>query len=71
MIYYHYYDPSFYNEVIQIQTLNETNFQEFLSRNLKDIFVYETDDYEYQHYFPSHCMISKTSRAEGKYRRQC
>ena len=71
MSYYLYSDLSFYNEVIQIPTLNETNFQEFLSRNLKDIFGYETDNYEYQHYFPSHCMISKSSRDEGKFARQC
>ena len=70
MSYYFYSDLSFYNKVIQIQSLNETNFQEFLSKNLKNIFVYETKDYEYQHYFPSHCVISKSSRAEGKFARQ-
>jgi len=62
---------NYYNEVLKIPTLNETTFQEFLLNNQKRIFVYETKDYDYHYYLPSHCMISKSSKAEGKFARQC
>jgi hypothetical protein len=54
----------------EIPTLNETTFQEFLLNNQKQMFVYETEDYDYHYYLPSHCMISKSSKAEAKFMRQ-
>lgn len=32
----------------QIQNLTETNFQEFLLKNQKQIFVFETEGYDYE-----------------------
>ena len=61
---------TYYNEILKIPSLNETNFQEFLSNNQRQIFVSETEDYDYHYYLPSHCMISKSSKAEGKFARQ-
>jgi hypothetical protein len=55
----------------QIQKLNQNNFEEFLKENLKKIFVFETEDFEYYYYFPTYLMISKSSKAEGKFMRQC
>lgn len=54
----------------EISTLNEINFQEFLLKNQKKIFVYETKDYDYQYYLPSCVRISNSSRAEGRFARQ-
>lgn len=54
-----------------IEALTEQNFQEFLTENLKQIFVYETEDYEYQHYFPVAVKIMKSSTGNGRFARQC
>lgn len=53
-----------------IEKLTEQNFQEFLTENLKQIFVYETGDYEYQHYFPTALKIMKSGTGIGKFTRQ-
>jgi hypothetical protein len=53
---------TYYNEILKIPSLDETNFQEFLSNNQRQIFVSETEDYDYHYYLPSYCMISKSSR---------
>jgi hypothetical protein len=58
------------NEILKIQSLTEENFQEFLQKNLKKIFVFETEDYEYHHYFPSHLAISGSSTVSRKFVRQ-
>jgi hypothetical protein len=60
----------YFEESIKIPTLNENNFQEFLSQNKAMITVFETDDYEYHYYLPSHVQISKGCVAEGKWARQ-
>jgi hypothetical protein len=53
-----------------IEKLTEQNFQEFLNENLKQIFVYETEDYEYQHYFPTAFKIMKSGTGNGRFARQ-
>lgn len=60
----------YFEESVKIPTLNETNFQEFLSQNKAMITVFETDDYEYHYYLPSHVRIGKGCTAEGKWARQ-
>ena len=59
------------NTQIEIQSLTEFNFQEFLDRNLKEIFVLETEDYDYHYYFPSHYKITGSGEGSGKFMRQC
>ena len=55
----------------EIPTLNETTFQEFLIRNQKQMFVYETKEYDYHYYLPSHfeitgsCTVGKTWVRQG------
>jgi hypothetical protein len=44
----------------EIPTLNETTFQEFLLQNQKQMFVYETEDYDYHYYLPSHLAITES-----------
>jgi hypothetical protein len=61
---------TYYNKILKIPSLNETNFQDFLSNNQRQIFVSETEDYDYHYYLPTYCMISKSSKAEGKFARQ-
>lgn len=56
-----------FNEILQIPNLNETNYNEFLLKNQKTIFVYETEDYDYHYYFPSYVMITGNCRAEAKF----
>jgi len=53
-----------------IEKLTEQNFQEFLTEHLKQIFVYETEDYEYQLYFPTVVKILKSGNGIGKFARQ-
>lgn len=53
-----------------IESLNQDNFQSFLSDNLSIVRVHETPEYEYHQYL----CIAKTSKkvtAEGKFARQC
>lgn len=59
------------NFLNQIPSLNETNFEGFLKTNLKNIFVYETEDYEHNYYFPSHLKITGNCKIEKKWARQC
>ncbi len=59
-----------YEDAIEIPTLTEKDFQEFLQKNLKGIFVFETMDYEYYHYLPSHLSISGSATVAGKFVRQ-
>jgi hypothetical protein len=59
-----------YEDAIKIPTLTEKDFQEFLQKNLKGIFVFETKDYEYCHYLPSHFSISGSAMASGQFARQ-
>lgn len=60
-----------YNEVLKIPTLTEKNYEDFLQENLKSVFVYETENYDYYYYFPSHfkitenCTISKIFVRQG------
>lgn len=55
----------------EIPTLTDKNFQNFLSTNLKDIFVHETEDFEYRYFLPSHLKITSSCCAQGKFARQC
>lgn len=61
----------FFEESAKIPSLNETNFQEFLSNNRNKVFVFETEDFNYQYYLPSHAQVGKGCTAEGKWMRQC
>ena len=58
------------NLIKEISTLTETNFQEFLLENQRQIFVFETEDYDYQYYFPSHFEITQSCRTSGRFARQ-
>jgi hypothetical protein len=53
-----------------IPTLTEKSFQKFLEDNLKEIFVFETNDYEYEYYLPSHIAITSKSKVSTKYKLQ-
>jgi hypothetical protein len=53
-----------------IPNLTEKSFQKFLEDNLKEIFVFETDDYEYEYYLPSHIAITSKSKVSAKYKLQ-
>lgn len=55
----------------EIPTLTEKNFQNFLSKNLKGIFVHETEDFEHRYFLPYHLKITKGCCAQGKFVRQC
>jgi hypothetical protein len=59
-----------YNSLNNIKHLTEQNFQEFLENNLKQMFVYETPEYEYQYYFPTIETITSNGIGNGKYKRQ-
>lgn len=61
----------FFKESAKIPSLNETNFQEFLSNNINKVFVFETEDFNYRYYLPSHVRVGKGCTAEGKWMRQC
>ena len=54
----------------EIETLTECDFQEFLLKNQKEIFVFETEDYEYYYYFPSHYKITQGCKVSTKYKLQ-
>jgi hypothetical protein len=58
------------SNVIEIPTLNETNYQKFLEKNLKKIFVFETEDYDYHYYLPSHYVITDSCKVSTKYKLQ-
>ena len=53
--------------VKEIETLTESDFQEFLSENQKKIFVFETESYEYPQYLPSLVGITESCTATGKF----
>jgi hypothetical protein len=55
------------NEILK---LTEKTFQDFLESNLKQMFVFETVDYEYQYYFPTHGKITGKCKVSGKYKLQ-
>jgi hypothetical protein len=61
---------TYYNEILKIPSLNETNFQEFLSNNQRQIFVSETEDYDYHYYLPSYCKITQNCKTSGRFTRQ-
>ena len=54
----------------EITNLTETNFQEFLLKNQRQIFVFETEDYDYQYYFPTHYEITQSCKTSVKYKLQ-
>ena len=57
---------------MKIEELNENNFQKFLEQNKKDIFVYETSDYEYPQYFAVHKKLTTSAKnIHGRFARQC
>jgi hypothetical protein len=58
------------SNVIEIPTLNEINYQKFLEKNLKKIFVFETEDYDYHYYLPSHYVITDSCKVSTKYKLQ-
>lgn len=59
------------NLIKQIQSLTEINFQEFLLENQREIFVFETEDYNYRYYLPSHLKITQKGEGSGKFALQC
>jgi hypothetical protein len=60
-----------YTQTLKIPTLTEETFQDFLQENLKSIFVYETEDYDYRYYFPSLCKITGKCQISKQFMRQC
>jgi hypothetical protein len=54
----------------EIQNLTEANFQEFLLKTQKEIFVFETENYDYYYYFPSHYKITQGCKVSTKYKLQ-
>lgn len=53
----------------EIPTLTEDTFQSFLSRNSGSVFVHETRDFNYHHYFPSRFTITKGCESQAVFRR--
>lgn len=58
------------NHTKEIKNLTEANFQDFLVKNQREIFVFETEDYEYYYYFPSHYKITQGCKVSTKYKLQ-
>jgi hypothetical protein len=58
------------NLTTDVPTLTETNYQQFLEKNLTEIFVFETPDYEYQYYLPTHFVITGSCKVSTKYKLQ-
>lgn len=57
--------------IMTVETLTEKTFEQFLKDNLKQMFQYETEDFDYQLYFPCACKITKScSNIQGRFARQ-
>ena len=54
----------------QIKQLTKENFQHFLSQNQKTIYVFETKDFEYRYFFPSHLTIKESCQSNARFARQ-
>lgn len=53
-----------------IENLTENNFEEFLNNNIKQIFVFENEEFEYQYYFPKLVKITESCKISAKYKKQ-
>jgi hypothetical protein len=54
----------------EIENLTEDTFQDFLVKNQQEIFVFETENYDYYYYFPSHYKITQSCQISTKYKLQ-
>lgn len=55
---------------MNLETLTQENFQEFLEKNRSHIFVHTTEDFEQPQYFPVAKRLTGKTKVSGRFVRQ-